>query len=355
MSKKKIIIDLRTSGHFGVSCKCFELLESFKQDGKKVELIMNNWGHINTARGLTFNSVVNSYDKGSSKYLWDPKVHPTDTYENLIVPSFNNINLISQANFSLLEKIRIFIPPFLSPNRFVYYDFTTKFMETSEFNKSLKQKKKELFLDHPNIKHLIRYLLFIFYVKIFRYFKINVKSLGFRFQLSSSMFNDNVKNFIYKHKNNKIKYILLSVTWDEKMKFEVQNDRVRGGPVPNDTEFNNLLDYVKKLDDFALKTKKIKFILASKKAVDWDKFIKSEFLDMRNFEELGFTLSQTIFILQELSDVTLNWPSTFSIWITNCKNIIHLTWHDNKDTAKWTRNELHKQPINILLNKLNLT
>ena len=76
---------------------------------------------------------------------------------------------------------------------------------------------------------------------------------------------------------------------------------------------------------------------------------------MRNFEELGFTLSQTIFILQELSDVTLNWPSTFSISITNCKDIIQLTWHDDKDTAKWTRNELHKQPINNLLNKLNLT
>ena len=141
MSKKKIIIDLRTAGHFGVSCKCFELLESFKQDGKKVELIINNWAHINAASGLTFDSKKNSYDKGSSRYLWDPKVHPTDLYENLIASSFHNINLFSPVNFSLLQKIRIFIPPFLSPNRLVYYDITTKFMEISEYYKFLKQKK----------------------------------------------------------------------------------------------------------------------------------------------------------------------------------------------------------------------
>ena len=72
------------------------------------------------------------------------------------------------------------------------------------------------------------------------------------------------------------------------------------------------------------------------------------------FEKLDFCLSQTLYILQELSSVTLNWPSTFSVWMTNCKNIIHLTWHDNKDTAQWTRNNLHNQPAKNLLNKLGL-
>ena len=66
------------------------------------------------------------------------------------------------------------------------------------------------------------------------------------------MFNDDVKNFINKNKNINIKYILLSVTWDEQMKFEVQKDRLRGGPTIDNTEFNHLKDYVKQLDNFAL-------------------------------------------------------------------------------------------------------
>ena len=354
MIKKKIIIDLRTAGHFGVSCKCFEILEFIKRSKFKVDLIMNNWGNMKSVSGLTFDSEKKSYNKGSSQFLWDPLLHPKDFYENLIKSSFDNINLISEDKFSLMQKIRIFIPPFLSPYRFVYYDFVTRFMNKKEFNKYLKQKQKEIFLDHKSLKNFLRYILFIIYIKIFRHLKIKVESFGFRYQLSSSTFNDNVKNFIKQHKDNKIKYILLSVTWDEEMKFEVQKDRIRGGPFPNDFEFNNLKQYVKKLDNYALSTNKIKFILASKKAVDWNKYIKSEFLDLRNFEELGFSLSQAIFILQELSDVTLNWPSTFSIWMTNCKDIIHLTWHDDKDTAQWSRNNLHKEPVDKLLNKLNL-
>ena len=332
----------------------FWMLEFLKSADYKVDLLMNNWTNMDRPRGLTFNVEKKSYIKGSSSNLWDNKIHPKDIYENLVLSTFDNINLITEDKYSLKQKIRIFIPPFLSYHRFVYYDFVTRFMPLVEYKKYLKQKKKELFLNQPTLKHLIRYVLFVVYTIIFRHFKIKVKSLGFRFKLSIPMHNDLVKNFINKHKNNRITYILISVTWDEQMKFEVLSDRLRGGPFQNESEWNRLKNYVKQLDDFALKTNKIKFILASKKAVDWENYIQSEFLDLRTFEELGFTLSQTIFIIQELSDVTLNWPSAFTNWITNCKNIIHLTWHDNKDTAEWARNDLHEQPVKHLLDKLGL-
>ena len=77
---------------------------------------------------------------------------------------------------------------------------------------------------------------------------------------------------------------------------------------------------------YAIETKKIKkFVLASKKAVDWEVFLKSKFVDLRNFEELGFSLSQSIYIAQEICDVSINWPSTYTIWISNCENMLHLT------------------------------
>ena len=61
-----------------------------------------------------------------------------------------------------------------------------------------------------------------------------------------------------------------------------------------------------------------------------------------------------IYISQELSNATINWPSTFSIWITNCADITHLTWMNNRDTAKWSRNNLHNQHVNSLLKKIEV-
>ena len=94
---------------------------------------------------------------------------------------------------------------------------------------------------------------------------------------------------------------------------------------------------------------KYQFILASKKAVDWDKFIKSEFIDLRNFEELNFSLSQMLYICQELSNYSINWPSTFSIWITNCSKIDHITFHDFKDTSNWCKINLNNKEQNLIL------
>ena len=59
-----------------------------------------------------------------------------------------------------------------------------------------------------------------------------------------------------------------------------------------------------------------------------------------------------IYICQELSCASINWPSTFAIWITQCKDIIHLTWNDNKDTSKWARNNMHLQEPRVLIDEI---
>ena len=160
-----------------------------------------------------------------------------------------------------------------------------------------------------------------------RHLKVNSLSKGFRYKISPKLLSRDLIGFINDAKSKKVKYILISVSWDQKMKFEVKKDRLRGGPffkLGHENSFNHLLNYVKELDEFATKTNKIKFVLASKKAVDWEKFLKSDYLDLRNFEELGFTLSQCIYAIQEIVSCTINWPSTFSVWITNCSGIMHL-------------------------------
>jgi len=217
------------------------------------------------------------------------------------------------------------------------------------------QNQLDNFLRRMSLKEFVRYVMFYLYYKVFRRYKIVPASKGFRYVLSDNKMTNKVRDFICQYENKSVKYILISVLWDENMRFEIKNDRLKGGPLYDQNEFESLKRYVRCLDDYAVKTGKIKFILASKKAVDWDRFIKSEFVDLRDFESNGFCLSQMLYICQELSSATINWPSTFSIWITNCSGILHLTWMDNKDTSKWARNQLHRRPIGALLEKIDAT
>ena len=342
MKKQTKIIDLTTTTLLGPSCKFFELLQDFQDNDYEVILKAKNW----------------QYEaEGSNNLLWDPNKHPEDLYKNLILSTFPRVQYIEPFKYSFLDKLKVIFPPFLNKNRIVHYDFTSFNMEQEELERYKKQQKNH-FLSQRNLIGFVMYLLFIIYMNLFFPKKIKPISKGFKYKLSKEKNTKDVHDFIKSNREDGVKNILISVLWDETMKFEVNNDRLKGGPVFKDKDshekdFNDLKTYVNELDDYAKKTGKIKFILASKKAVDWESFLDTEFIDLRNFEDLGFSMSQSIYIAQELSDVTINWPSTYSIWITNCLNKIHLTWHDNKDTSKWARNTLHEMPIKHLLKKLN--
>ena len=169
------------------------------------------------------------------------------------------------------------------------------------------------------MKNLVNFIYEIIEFKLTRIIKYKPKEFkSMRYKLKNLDNNLKVKEFIDRHKNNKIK-IFISVLWDEKKKFEVLDDRTKGGPILKSghlANFEKLKEFIKNIDQQILKGKNYQFILASKKAVDWENFLNSEFIDLRNFEELGFCLSEMIYICQELSDYTINWPSTFSMWIT---------------------------------------
>ena len=338
MSRNKVIIDLRTASLLGPFCKFFEILTDLKSKKYHVVLIDKDWSALS---------------KQKDNLLWDPNKHPRDIINNLVLPTFSNIEYQDSKRYTLFDKLRILIPPYFSLRRIVSIDFGAYFMSELEKKRFHRQYVDRL-LERINLRNLLIYSNFALYFFVFRHYKLKLKSIGFRYKLSNELCTSNVSSFIEKHKSENVKYILISVLWDESMKFEVKDDRLKGGPLFEESEFDSLLKYVDELDKYALKTGKIKFILASKKAVDWQFFLKSSFVDLRDFEKLGFTMSQMIYIAQELSSATINWPSTFSIWITNCSQITHLTWMDNKDTANWARNELHLKPIKNLLDKIEV-
>jgi len=338
---KKIIIDLTTTTLLGPSCKFFELLPDLVSNNYSISIIAKNW---------KYESLENN------NLLWDPNKHPEDLYINLILSTFPEIKYIDPFEYSFYDKLKIIFPPFFNKKRIVHYDFTCFFMEKNELNRYKKQQRQH-FLAQKSLVGYLMYFLFIIYLDFSLPNKIKPVSKGFRYRLSKEKDTNDVNKFISSNRKEGVKHILISVLWDEGMRFEVNDDRLKGGPCfkeAHDADFENLKSYIKELDMYAKKTGNIKFILASKKAVDWEDFLETEFIDLRNFEDLGFCMSQSIFIAQELCDATINWPSTYGIWITNCINKVHLTWHDNKDTAKWARNDLHLKPPEELLKILEL-
>ena len=340
--KKKVTLDLSTCSIFANVSKFVELLSSYSNDNFEVSIIRKNWKKIGF-KGVKYNKENEIYSKTSGNYLWDPSTHPDDYLENLVFKSFQNLKFKKEIN--LFEKIfNIFNRSYIS------YISCLSMTSPTEERARLRKYFFGILKKNFNLRNFIIYVIRSFEFEFSRFYKTKPKQfMPFRYKLSKELDNEIVKNILNRHKNNK-KKILLSVLWDEKKKFEILNDRLKGGPKFKenlDQDFEKLKKLVKSIDENILKGKNYQFVLASKKAVDWENYIKSDFIDLRNFEELNLTLSQMIYISQELSSYTINWPSTFTIWVTNCSHIKHLTFHDFKDTAVWCRDNLNNENLKL--------
>jgi hypothetical protein len=338
----KIILDLSTSSIFANASKFVEIMNSYYEDNFEINIIDKNWNDIKF-KGVVFDKKKGEFSKSDGNYIWDPSVHPSDFFNNLVFSSFENLNFLKEISF--FKKIL-----YIFKKNYISYNSCLALISDKNEKLSIEKYYLDFLKKNFSFKNFINYFLKIIEFKLTPFIKIKPsKFKPIKYRLKNIENKDKVNKFINKYKNDKIK-ILITVLWDENKKFEVLNDRLKGGPKfkeNHEEDFEQLKRFIQKLDNQILSGKNYQFILASKKAVDWENFLKSEYIDLRNFEELGFNLSEMIYICQELSNYTINWPSTFSIWITNCKNIKHITYHDFKDTAVWCKDNLNN--INNLI------
>ena len=340
--KKKIILDLSTCTSLANVSKFVELISSFDKENFEINIIKKDWKKIKH-KGVKFDEKNNNYSKADGMYLWDPSTHPDDYLENLVFPSFQNINFIKEISF-FRKVINIFNPKYIS------YISCLSITSHDEERSRLRNYFLSLLKKNLSFNSFVTYILGSFEFEIAKYYKTKPKKFyPCRYKLSEKMNNIIVKNILKRFSNDR-KKILISILWDEKKKFEVLDDRLKGGPTFKNNlneDFEKVKKLIKKIDQKILQDKNYQFILASKKAVDWDNYLESDYIDLRNFEKLDLSLSQMIYICQELSSYSINWPSTFSIWITNCDLIEHLTFHDFKDTAVWCRKNLNNKNLNL--------
>ena len=140
----KLTIDLNSAALLGPMCKFFEFLPGYKKMGYEVELLNKDWNLISSlGTGTTFNKGTGSFNRGSSRYLWDPNTHPRDLLENLVLPSFDNINLVDTpiSNNNFIEKLKKYYSYAFSRNTLTYFDYGYKFLEKKDANTARKEKK----------------------------------------------------------------------------------------------------------------------------------------------------------------------------------------------------------------------
>lgn len=351
---KRITIDLRTSANFGASCKLLEMLEDFRVRGYRVDIIAKDWSDgVKPNSGVIFDSNTGEYQKSESINLYDPSVHPEDFYQNLVLPTFDNVKYIRpKVKFGKYQRIVSMLKSLFFPTYFSHIDYVSMYMEPLERKRYHQQHVDHLFNSNFSLKSLMFYIYFFIQFNLSLKLKVCPDSVGFVYKLKADLVDDNVTKIIQEAADIQVPHVLISTNWDDNKKFEMLDDRLRG-ILDSPVEFNSLLEYVKELDRYALMGK-VRIVLASKKAVDWGSFIESDFLDLRNFEEIGLTLSQAVYVTQKISNMTINWPSSYTIWMTQSKSALHLTWRDNKDTAKWTRNTLHQKPVTEALRNLGV-
>ena len=345
MSKsKRVILDLSTCFIFANAVKFVELISSFNQENYEIFIIKKNWKKIKS-KGVKYIEKDKKFSGAIGNYLWDPATHPDDFFENLVYPSFNNIKFKGELN--TFQKLIYFFK-----KEYISYTSCLSLTSPNEEKKRLNKYFIDILRKNLSVRGLVKSIIRIIEFNTAKYIRYRPnKYVPFRYKLNKNLNNETVNKIITKHKNDK-KIILLSVLWDENKKFEVMDDRLRGGPTFKSglvNDFEILKKFVYEIDNKILKGEKYQFLLASKKAVDWDKYINSTFVDLRNFEEMDLCLSQMIYICQELSSITINWPSTFSSWISNCASIRHITFHDFKDTAVWCRQNLNHNDLEALV------
>jgi hypothetical protein len=89
--------------------------------------------------------------------------------------------------------------------------------------------------------------------------------------------------------------------------------------------FSDIKEYVKQIDYFCLQNPGFRIIVVNKLAGGIKNFLRSNFLDLTNFEKEGIVFSEMLFLICKYCDISLGHANqSLSTWITSQENIEHV-------------------------------
>ena len=325
---KKIIIDTRFSQMFGAICKSADLIAGLAEKDYEIEL----W--IAKPEGMTSTSA-------HKQFTWDPNLHPTSYFNDLIGYTFRkNLTIRFMDGLKPHQKFINLLFSLIATRYLAHYDYAYG-AATPEVYKDF---KRRLLLELPklirtNFQDFLGNLAVYFYLSLKPWKRKPIHTAPFIYALEKET---KLPNFSKSIKNFKQRFpirILISVTWDDDGLFEPMIMRRRGVDYV-EREFQSMIDAVKGIhEEFG---EEVGFILASKKAVDWQKILPlRQTLDCRHFEDLGMSLSECIFTATSLANFSINWPSSFCVWTTSQKDMQHFVWGGSRDCCAGNMERCH--------------
>jgi len=267
---KLFLCDLsKISCSWGDKSVAIQFFSDIISRGYRLCVIADNWN--NPGKGVVFNKDKKKYRVDKKGYLFDPDVHTIDFFENLIKFTF--------------------------PGEYHYT--AVKIIEKADV---------EIEWDFRNGRE---------------WMKNGYNSIQTKFNLNPSLKNKDYE--LVKSEIEKTKNIVVTATWDDGMVFENTSGRTRGIFTYSD-EFNKMKKFIEDLDLFCLNNPSHRLILVSKKAYDWDKILKSNFYDLRDFEKKNLSFSQSIHLLHNYSFISIGTESSFSIWLSMNPDCTHFVF-----------------------------
>lgn len=278
---RRILLDMRSpNGTWGDKSLSLGALRYYESLGDNITII-SNFSCTSTG-SLPETKDLSSADKLKNQkfdYLYNPDKEPVDFFSNIIVPTF-------KCN---------------------YWDIGTNF-RTKNFPES---EDYDTILDSTNCREFVW----------------SKKSKQFDYRLEDSK-KDSAYNYhaeILKKTTN----IVLYANWDDEGIYCKPADRRRGLGMTRGL-WERMTTSVRSIDNFCLKNPDHKIILFNKKAVGWSSFLKSEYIDFRNFENLGLSFSQAFELCVNNSIGSIGYWSSPQIWFNFAKGKKHIVYFVDK-------------------------
>jgi len=280
---KDILFDLSFNCSWGDKSIIFGSMAWLYEHGCNISILTGNWGQktsINPknydpkkhlTKGKKFNKI---------RYLYHPMVEPVNFFKNIIAPTFNA----------------------------EYFD-----LDTNQGSKSVLKQTYDRAISLDWKLMIGKPALETFQKKVSQ----------FHYLIDSGLVNEDYKKVEIELK--KTKNIILYATWDDSGKFKHLINECRGLNMPNKS-FEKMVSLVKRIDNFCLKNPEYRIILFSKKAVDWEKILKSNYFDLRNFEDYNLSFSQAFYLVVNNSKASIGQTSSMMWWITCEKDVNHIVF-----------------------------
>lgn len=286
---KTVLFDMKNNCGWGDRSWVTANIAWYSKNNYKVYVHTGGWGQPNRSDYNPTNPKSAGFrpEKPKGARLYNPNTEPIDYYMNLLVPTLGIEFRDEQSNVQTTGW-----------KNDIVYDLIVNAKTPHMFQNKEKVSK---------IKHKI---------------SKNLKNKSYY----------DMEKILRKKKN-----IILCSVWDEKNTYELWANRKKGlfinsegyDNVTYKTEgmWEDIINVTKKIDKFCVENNDCRIVLFSKKAQNWPDILKSNYLDLRNFEDYNLSLAQVLHLLTNNATGMLSYSTSPQTWFALEERIKSIVWH----------------------------